>query len=261
MVWWRRGTRKIEPADLQAREGLEATRDEDEEWPLVPPQWERVLQRTQVLLAVALHGEISLHYRDEQSGADEVRSQLEATGAWDEAEAAERALLNKPIAEWTDQEGINSLWRYEGAAVLAWWLGRLALPTFDQQVDAGSLVSCVRPWGEVLTPQAIPAAAHSAADLERLFTQLLTVHWRLTDQRINPRHADFAALVQGAWWGPLSLDGVDLSDGDLAVNGVRLIDADPEQVRLASSTVIERRLAVAWLRGEDPLYSEGSLDT
>ena len=38
-------------------------------------------------------------------------------------------------------------------------------------------------------------------------------------------------------------------------------NADPEQVRLATSTVIERRLAVAWLRGEDPLYSEGSLDT
>ena len=102
--------------------------DEDEEQLHQPPTLERVLRRTQVLLAVALHGEISLHYRDEQSGADHIRSQLGVTGALDEAEPYERALLDKPVADWTEQEGIDSRWRYEGAAVLAWWLGKFELP-------------------------------------------------------------------------------------------------------------------------------------
>ena len=68
-------------------------------------------------------------------------------------------------------------------------------------------------------------------------------------------------FAREAWFGPLAIDGLQLADGDLAVGGEPLARAAPELVQATLSTVTERRLAAAWLSGDDELYSEGSLNT
>lgn len=226
---------------------------------LDPPAWQRVLERVHVLSVVAVTGEIADQHPQEQQAADRMRQELQDTGSWEEAEQEEKTLLLTPVRQWTHQQAVDALWRYEGLAVLAWWIGRHPLPPVDRQVDPGSLMRSLRPHTDVVA--SLPASPHGPQELEVLATQLLTAHWRLVEFRLRPVHIDLPAAVRDAWFGPLTTSGLPLAEGDLAVDGAPLSQADAHLVQLTLSTVMERRLAVAWLRGEDALYSEGSLDT
>lgn len=188
-----------------------------------------------------------------------MRQELQDAGSWDEAEQQEQALLLTPVRQWTRQQAINALWRYEGLAVLAWWIGSHSLPPLDQQVEPGPLVQSLRPHADVVAT--LPRSPYAPPELDLLATQLLTAHWRLVEFGLRPAPIDLADFVREAWFGPLTTEGLPLAEGDLAVGGEPLYRADPHLVQLTLSTVTERRLAVAWLRGEDELYSEGSLDT
>lgn len=226
---------------------------------LAPPAWQRVLKRVHVLSVVAVTGEIADQHPHEQQAADDMRQELLNAGSWDEAEQQEQALLLTPVRRWTRQQAIDALWRYEGLAVLAWWLGLHPLPPWDRQVEPGPLVGSLRPHADAVAT--LLASPTDPEDLELLAMQLLTAHWRLVELRLRPTHIDLTAAVRDAWFGPLTTEGLQLAEGDLAVGGEPLSRADEHLVQLALSTVKERRLAVAWLRGENELYGEGSLDT
>ena len=227
---------------------------------LAPPAWQRVLKRVHVLSVVAVTGEIAKLHPQEQQAADRMLQELQDAASWDGAEQEERALLQTPVRRWTRQQAVDATWRYEGLAVLAWWIGRLrTLPPVDQQIDAGVLVDSVTPYADVVAP--LVASPYAPQELELLATQLLTAHWRLREFQLLPSPLDLPAVVRQATFAPLTTEGLPLAEDDLAVGGEPLSRADDELVQLTRSTAAERRLAVAWLRGEEELYSEGPLDT
>ena len=68
-------------------------------------------------------------------------------------------------------------------------------------------------------------------------------------------------FVKKAWFGPLSLDGLDLCEKDLAIQGVPISQATAEQWRTVMSIAQEQHQAVNWLEGQEALYSEVTTDT
>lgn len=175
---------------------------------LTPPVFSRVLARAHVTVVLAVHAEIASEEPTAQDEADGIRGELTESGAVEELEEWEDALLQRPLVDWTDAEVVDTAWRYEGAGVLAWWLGRLDLPAYDTPFEAGAVVSVLTPWDEL---QLVAAPKRIVEELDALAQQLVEL-------QAEP------------------LEGLEL--------------------RIAE----ERWLAVAWLRGEDELWSECGLN-
>ncbi len=174
---------------------------------LTPPAWSRVLLRAHVTVVLAVHAEIASEEPTAQDEADGIRAELTESGAVEELEEWEDALLQRPLVDWTDAEVADTVWRYEGAGVLAWWLGRLDLPAYDTPFDAGDVVRVLTPWTDL---QECIAPGRTVEELDALAQHLVEL-------QAEP------------------LEGLAL--------------------RIAE----ERWLAVAWLRGEDELWSECAL--
>src|SRR5262249_34321736 len=60
---------------------------------------------------------------------------MSSVGVEPEFEAVEEAVLQSPPGRLAEQDFLNAMWRVEGLAVLAWALGRLQLPRYDELVD------------------------------------------------------------------------------------------------------------------------------
>jgi hypothetical protein len=100
-----------------------------------------------------------------------------------------------------------------------------------------------------------------AEEIQSLQASMLTAHWRLRQFGLQPEHIDFAEFVKTAWWGPLSLEGLRLVDGDLAIGDVAISRATDEDLSRCASIVLERHRALNWLAGWDKLYSEVDTST
>jgi hypothetical protein len=72
---------------------------------------------------------------------------------------------------------------------------------------------------------------------------------------------DFLEFAETAWFGPLSLEGVQLVDGDLAVKGHAISRASANDVRLATSIALERHVAANWLLDASRPLSETDAST
>lgn len=238
----------------------------DEELFAEPPNPDAVARRAAVLGAVVTRGLVEC----DSTGEDPAATLAADLAFYDEhdlardAEPGEDALIRAPHGTLPAQDAVDATWRAEGLAVLGWALGRLdALPPIDQTVDLAGLGEALElPWapGDV----AVLRSPHlrPAADLERLDTLLLTAHWRVRHVlHVDPAAMDYVAWVPGVEWAPLSLEGLEVVDRDLAVGGVPIAAAGRDLVQTAESILTERRLAVSWLNGYDELYSEGDTNT
>jgi hypothetical protein len=233
------------------------------------PSAARVAKRAVVLTCIAARAELEGHagqaWMPERLGW--LGTLVARSGVVDEFEPAERVLLDTPSGGLGEQAAIDAAWRLEGVAVLAWALRRFRLAAYDQQVDAEELLVAlgVDLWSrdarvELLVE--VDPVLRPRGELEALRDQQFAAHWRLRDfLSVEPRRLDFAAFAQTAWFGPLDLRGLPLIDGDLAVGGVPIDQAQMGRLQLAHSVVTERRRAAAWLCGEPPIYSEVPLDT
>lgn len=238
--------------------------DDDAMDELQPPSAERVAARTLVLLCVVARANIERDAHEEWAprAVEMALDVLSDNALWDEVEPAERALLEAPLGRLDERALINGTWRAEGLGVLAWGLQKFDLPPIDEPVDVTALT-------EALGMADAEGAASLLAlpqlrphdDLRRLSEQLFTAHWRLREFDLTGGPLDLAAFAREAWFGPLEIDGLPLADGDLAIGGLPLVAADPNDVREANSILSERRTAVGWLLGEDELYSEVPIDT
>lgn len=72
---------------------------------------------------------------------------------------------------------------------------------------------------------------------------------------------DFDAFARTAWFGPLNIDGIALANSDLSIGGVSIAQAPEDQIRMATSTAMERHRAFNWLLGYDAIYSEVDIST
>jgi hypothetical protein len=97
----------------------------------------------------------------------------------------------------------------------------------------------------------------SEEEIDQLRRKLLGIHWRMTEHRVNgPKHVDFLNFAKDNWFGGFDPTGIATANGDLAISGKALTEANPDTVRLATSISSERHIAANWLMGSHPLYSQ-----
>lgn len=174
----------------------------------------------------------------------------------DELESAERQMLHAEIGALDERTVVHSTWRYEGAAVLAWALGRLDLPPVYEPVSD-------RAVGGVFFDMSYDSDSFTLRDSETIesFEELMyNLHWRVRDFSIRPRPYDLRRMFSDV----PSLTGVApvrFLDDDLAIGDVPIFRAPRDRFITCHSVVSERRHAASWLCGHHEQYSEVPLDT
>lgn len=224
---------------------------------LHPPAALDVFRRATALLA--------LWYRadGERAGAhpEWLRRQLAHIAANEPLEPAERDTLRAPVGSLSPRRLVESSWRIEGAAVLAWALGLCDLYGPDElaSVDRVSLALGWQTTGRVTSRSALqlrPATAiHSYAGCAR------AVHWRFRELRQRRTHLDFAGAAERLRFGDVTRMPLALVDGDLAIDGRPVTRADPERVAECLAASTERHIAAQWLVDATTAYSDSPIDT
>ena len=238
------------------------TEDEVDEDPIpVPPSAEQVARRALALVMVSLRGILE---------GDPERSK--AVAFWErgvawwrklgldvELEAEEARLLSASFGQVPPQARANASWRAEAVAVLAWALGRATLPPHDELSNPAATSGDLG----FLQAETVLAAPRlrPAAELQAYANVAFTVHWRVQDFSLNPRSMDFATFCKTAWFGPLSLEGVALVDGDLSIGGLPIARAGGAALQQRTSIAMERHLAINWLLDASLPFSETGAST
>ena len=157
-------------------------------------------------------------------------------------------MWQQPLGQVAQQQQIDSTWRLEGLVVLAWALGRFAIPPHDQLVEFNSL------WASLCflnSPTARTLLANqtlrSRKEIGALRNRLFALHWRLRNYYLNPKVMDFAGFARTCRFGPLDISGVPLVDGDLGLGGERIDRASPNLFSSAHCAAQERHRAANWL--------------
>ena len=238
--------------------------EEDAEDESDPRTAQRVARRA--LALAALSNRAFLEQDPTNAANERERSQLlewvRAAELEAELEEDEREFLQRPVGTTDPQAAVNAMWRVEGLVVLAWALGCSDLPDHDGLVD---LFPLWRSVGLLFADEALDlvreAELPERTELEALKQKLFALHWRLRDFHLHPKTMDFAGFARTCWFGPLDLSGVPLVDGDLAIGGLRIDQADPDLLSAAHSAAQERHLAINWLLHGPETYSDASVAT
>jgi hypothetical protein len=223
-----------------------------------PPDAARVAARAAAFAAVTTRGLIEANYNGERKAKDIWRQPCEwvdHVGIAGELEQGEDLLIRTAIGQLDRQAVVDAKWRCEAMVVLAWCLGRLQLPRYDEQYGSLQVAEALGfPRERSATVLAAPSL-RPHPEIQHGANTYLTVDWRLRQYSVDPDPIDFANYVSHCTWGPLTLSDVSLIDGDLAIRGER-IDRIPEDwYYRALSIARERHKAFNWLLGFDPVYS------
>lgn len=255
---WRRKAREVlesqgKPLPPDFQERVEGDGD------LNPPDARRAARRAAVLATVALRGLASTwSHEDQVEFLPKLRSWFDAAELADEAEPAEAKIIAAPASELDQRSALNSAWRWEGVGVLVAAVGRLPLPSFEQPFDPKPCGDAAGLFAKREAFDELIASAAFAASFDRFAfaDQMLAVHWRLTQWRVKPGEpADFVGYAQRIDWATFNLAGLPIVDGDLAIGGRKITQADAKNISMAISIVLERHRAANWLTGWNELYS------
>jgi hypothetical protein len=222
---------------------------------LVPPDAEAVRRRARALVLGVWRGLVERERPPEPERALAGLRRRAADLAAD-LEPEEAAFLAAGLGEPRLEAVARAVWRAEGAAVLAWALGRLALPAVDAVTDVRALSEAVELRGSG-TPPSLRPRHELTARRNRCFA----AHWRLQGFHARPGHLDFRQFARIAWFGPLDISELPLCDDDLALAGQPLHASPRERVRMALSVARERHQASEWLLGAGAIYSRVDTST
>lgn len=227
------------------------------------PSVERVARRMYVCLAIAGRGLLDMNLaagRTPGYDVNDLRAWLDTLDIADEMEPREQRIIETPARQLAQQDVIDSIWTLEGLVVLAWALGLVELPPYDRLVDTDELLTTLAYLDDDRSRGIIAdAAMRSVDDLYRFNGQIFAYHWRMREHRVSGGAVDFARVQ----FGPESLDTswAQFVDGDLALQGVAINEAEYELIQRMSSVASERHKASNWLCGLARLCSETPLDT
>ena len=228
-----------------------------------PPTPDRVAARAIVLAAVSCRALIEEDFG--KPGAEQLRKDvidwLDRIGVSGEMEQSEVALLATPLGKLDKDTRVDASWCSEGMAVLAWVLGCVPLPAFHAECEPSEVANSMGFLGEREATPLLQPRLRDSREISHWEETYLTLHWRLRQFSSESGPMDFAAYVSSCNWGPLRLDELELCEGDLAIEGVRINRLDYSAFRKTLSIVQERHRAFNWLIGWDRLYSQVTTDT
>lgn len=159
----------------------------------IPPSAIRIARRALALAAITARAAIEQVKPDETPTERERQHKSIITWATkvtaiDELEPEEKEILQSPIGSLSERTRVNSSWRIEGLAVLAWALNLIEQPLYDESVDTGLLLHTL-----YVSAQEIIKAPNLRTELEILsyHNQLWSLHWRLRDYSVSSEIMDF----------------------------------------------------------------------
>ncbi|MFC4158344.1 DUF4272 domain-containing protein [Chitinimonas lacunae] len=236
--------------------------DLDEDFQLHPPTAGRVAQRALVMSALVCRAFLEREADEPGSAATvaQLLPWLERLGIADELEPQERALLETPLGELSQEDQVNGTWQVEGLAVLAWALGRHPLPDYQSIVQPNAVVESL----DFLAPAPMLLSAPTLRPAEALLElgeTLFALHWRLQQYRLEPEAMNWREFADTAWFGPLKIDSLRLVDNDLSIDGRAIDQADDAARQACHSITLERHRAINWLLGHGAVYSEVETNT
>ena len=239
------------------------TGDELDSIELIPPAVERVTARALVLVAITCRSSLEADARE--PGAEALRQQivawLRAVGIDRELEDRERMMLEAPLGSLDQRTVINASWEGEGAAVLAWALGKYELPRYDQIVVSPDVGDALGFLGDRSSSVLAAPRLRRADQIDDLREKMFALHWRLREFSLRRARLDFAKLARECSFGPLDIRGLELINGDLAIDGRSLLDVAEDRWHECLSIAAERHRASNWLAGFETVYSEVTADT
>lgn len=263
-------------------------RNDQEEDETTPPTAARVARRALALTALTVRAVLEQDAGKRSAAATyrDLLSWVREIGIEEEIEPDEWEVLQRPLGRLEPRQQINSTWRLEGLAVLAWALGLSKLPPHDQLVSMHSLwsglgwpdsgnasgfmgkLTKLTSWRGLGSAGSGNAARLLAAPVLRprdeivaLRKRLFAIHWRLRNFELRPEVIDFAEFARNCWFGPLDVSGLPLVQGDLGLQGERLDRASDDVFSTAHSAAQERHQAANWLCEGPDRYSDASVAT
>lgn len=229
----------------------------------VRPDALRVAQRALALSAVICRSGIEQDAGNKQAENfwGEVIKWIEQLGLSSEVEPEEMEMLRTPLGKLSKKQHIDASWQTEALAVLAWALKKSSLPDYDVQADGPQSAQILGFLNERNQTVLNDAQLREPEEIGVLGDHLFVVHWRLRQFSLDQSRMNFEDFARSAWFGPLPLDGLNLLDDDLEIQGVPIFKATEKQWREALSITQTRHQAVNWLLGQNPIYSQVTADT
>jgi hypothetical protein len=225
---------------------------------------ERVARRALALAAVTARALLEQDDPSESWVGEAHRDTLawvEAVGIGDVLEPVEWTVLQRPPGTLDTRAQVDSTWRLEGLAVLAWVLGRFELPAYDQLVDAWELIHSLGfPDTDAACQLLAAPSLRPLAELAALRDQMFSLHWRLREYSLRPEAMDFGTFARDCWFGPLDISPFRLIDNDLALGDSAIHSAPRDVFQPALSAALERHIAINWLK-DGGVYSETDVST
>ena len=214
-----------------------------------PPTEQEVALRALCLTAVAAAGAYATVLLVEPESADEVFEATADLTDWLHEDglsvglsSRERALLQHPLEEWSEEQRLGAASRGESLGVLLWTLSIVEeLPPWDEPFDAVELA----PLGDSLEELLERSQLRGRDEIERARDLAELWQWRAT---AAGRDLDVLGGTARA-----AFDAGDIGepiDGDFPVFDKAYRDLDADETALAASIAAERRHALAWLCGQ-----------
>jgi len=216
-----------------------------------------VARRAQILAAVTCRGHVESCLGDPSSEALHARimAWLDACGLMEELEPVEREIILAPMGALSPQQQVDTTWKVEGAAILAWALGKYPLAPHDAKVEPFKVAEALGFLWDEAAQYVRFAQLRGRTELNAYRNLVGAIHGRLREVEQRPQRDDVDRLIQPAWLRALGLSRSNpVVEGDLAIDGQPLHRADPAVLRTIEEIVHERHRAAIWLTGQQAGY-------
>lgn len=224
----------------------------------------RVARRALALAALACRSQLEPHAGDDEARAihDGVRGWIVASGVDAELEPDELALVHTPLGQLAREAAALAGWRGEAAAVLAWGLGRWQLPAIDLPVDASDVAMALGWLEDAPAVLGDDVRLRARTDVVQLAEMLEAAHWSLDRALAHEPAVSLRTFDAGSFRWPRDVAPLAFTpEGDLSLAGRPLANAPEHVQRLVRRIVVERRIAVNWLAGQNARYSAITIET
>lgn len=216
-----------------------------------------VARRALILAALTCRGHLESSLDEPSSRALHTRilTWLETCRLLEDLEPEEQRILQAAKGDLEERHRLAAVGAIEGAAILAWALGKYPLPPMDVQVEPFKVGDALGFLWEGAMDLVRYAKLRSPAELSAYHGLARAVSARLQEVEAQPVRPDFAAGIPAAWLRLLGLyRNSPLLHGDLALSGQPVHLVDPQQRHTVAEVAGERARAASWLLGARSRY-------
>lgn len=168
----------------------------------------------------------------------------------------EMRLLKAPFGSLNETECAATSWLSEGMVLLAWAIGHAELPDFRTKCHPGPAAINLGMFRPGTKDRLAQATLRDPMEIEMKALTYLALNWRIGHFLLNPAEKiDFAARLKDPQSPHLLVDEVELLDGDMAIDGVPLVEVPHQRAGEVAFIVRERFNALQWLQGYAEHYS------